>query len=95
VTQAHVLVQVDPGHAAEAARYLREVPDVVDVAQTSGPYDVIATVDASSEPVVQRVLALARRTPGLCALRVCRPAQAEPDPLALRRVPVRGFLTSA
>lgn len=70
--RAHVLVQVDPGRSHEAVRYLAAVPQVLEAVATSGPYDVVATVSAVSEDAVQRTLALARRTPGLCALRVCR-----------------------
>ena len=72
--QAHVLLQVDPGRSQEAFRYLSALPAVTDAALTSGPYDVIATVDAESDEAVGRVVAQARRTPGLCVLQLCRPS---------------------
>lgn len=70
--RAHVLLQVDPGRSREAADYLAALPSVLGAAATSGAYDVIATVQAESEAALRGTLALARRTPGLCALRLCR-----------------------
>ena len=72
--QAHVLLQVDPGRSQEAFRYVSALPMVTDAAMTSGAYDVIATVEAGSDDVLSRLLAQARRTPGRCVLRLCRPA---------------------
>ena len=71
---AHVLLQVDPGRSQEAFQYVSALPTVTDVAMTSGPYDVIATVEASSDEAVGRAVAQARRTPGLCVLQLCRPS---------------------
>ena len=70
--RAHVLCQIDPGRAREATDYLTAVPGVTDAVMTTGAYDVIATVTATTEEALRRALALARRTPGLCALRTCR-----------------------
>jgi uncharacterized protein with GYD domain len=72
--QAHVLLQVDPGRSQEAFRYLSALPTVTDAAMTSGAYDVIATVEAGSDDALSRAVAQARRTPGLCVLRLCRPS---------------------
>lgn len=72
--QAHVLLQVDPGRSQEAVRYLSALPTVTDAAMTSGAYDVIATVDAGTDDVLSHTVAQARRTPGLCVLRLCRPS---------------------
>lgn len=72
--RAHVLLQMDPGRSAEAVGYLSGVPAVVDAVQISGSYDVILTLQAESEEALQRAMALAKRIPGLCAMRVCRPA---------------------
>lgn len=72
--QAHVLLQVDPGRSQEAFWYVSALPAVTDVAMTSGPYDVIATVEASSDEAMGRAVAQARRTPGLCVLQLCRPS---------------------
>ena len=72
--QVHVLLQVDPGRSQEAFRYVSALPTVTDAAMTSGPYDVIATVEAGSDEAVGRAVAQARRTPGLCVLQLCRPS---------------------
>ena len=69
----HLLLQVDPGHAQEAARYVAGLPAVIAAVETTGPYDVIATVGGGRRDV-QRTLSLARQAPGLCVLRVCEPA---------------------
>ena len=73
--QAHVLLQVDPGRGQEAHQYVSALPAVTGAALTSGAYDVIATVEAGSDEALSRALAQARATPGLCVLRLCRPAQ--------------------
>lgn len=69
--RAHVLLQIDPGRAQEAAQYVAGLPSVTETVLTSGPYDVIATVQGSDE-ALRRTMAQARRTPGLCVLRLCR-----------------------
>lgn len=69
--RAHVLLQIDPGRAQEAAQYVAGLPTVTETVLTSGPYDVIATVQGSEE-ALRRTIAQARRTPGLCVLRLCR-----------------------
>jgi len=71
--QAHVLLQVDPGRSHEAYQYVSALPAVTVVAMTSGPYDVIATVEAASDEAVGRAVAQARKAPGLCVLQLCRP----------------------
>ena len=68
--RAHLLLQVDPGRAASVAQFVGAVPQVQEAALTSGPFDVIAVVTGDLE----RALARVRRAPGLCAVRVCRPA---------------------
>lgn len=78
----HLLLQIDPGRTAEAVRYLTDAPDVAEVVPTTGAYDVIATVPVTSEAAMSRGLAAARRTPGLCALRVCRPTARAASPAA-------------
>ena len=72
-SRAHVLLQIDPGRSREAVAYLSGLETVTEAALTSGPYDVIATVQAPSDDALGRAVARARRTPGLCALRLCRP----------------------
>ncbi len=72
--RAHVLFQIDPGHSPEAVRYLAGLPSVTEAVMTTGAYDIIATVQVSSDEMLSRLLAQARRAPGLCALRLCRVA---------------------
>jgi DNA-binding Lrp family transcriptional regulator len=45
---AYVLIQTDVGRAADVARQIGEVPGVVVAEDVTGPYDVIARVEASS-----------------------------------------------
>lgn len=71
-TQAHLLLQVDPGRGEEAASYLAGLPSVVEAVVTSGPYDVIATVRVPDEDGLHSAVRQARRSPGLCVLRTCR-----------------------
>lgn len=73
----HLLLQIEPGRAAEAVDYLGGVPDVADAVPTTGAYDVIASVPVTSEEALSRALAAVRRTPGLFALRVCTPTARE------------------
>jgi hypothetical protein len=71
-TSVHLLLQADPGRAEEVASHLATLPAITTTAVTSGPYDVIAQV--SSDADVPRVLAAAKRAPGLARLCVCRSA---------------------
>ena len=71
-SSAHLLLQADPGCAEDLAVYVGALSAVTESAVTSGPYDVIALVDASADR--SRVLADAKRAPGLARLGVCRPA---------------------
>ena len=69
--RAHLLLQVDPGHAQRAADHVAAVPDVSEAVQTTGPYDVIATVVLPPDHDLSAVLRRVRSAPGLCMLRVC------------------------
>lgn len=68
---ALLLVQADPGRAEEVASFVATLPSVRETAVTSGPYDVIARVDLDGLELA-RLVGLARRAPGTCAVRVCR-----------------------
>lgn len=70
---AHLLLQADPGRADEVASYVATLPAVTETAVTTGAYDVIVRVDLTTE-TLSHVLVQARRAPGLCDVRVCRPA---------------------
>ena len=67
-----LLLQADPGRAAEVASHLRTLPAVAETVLTSGPYDVIATAAEGAD--VPALLAGAKRAPGLARLCVCRSA---------------------
>jgi DNA-binding Lrp family transcriptional regulator len=45
---AYVLIQTEVGKAAGVARQIREIADVVLAEDVTGPYDVIARVEADS-----------------------------------------------
>jgi hypothetical protein len=70
---AHLLLQADPGRAEEVATFVGTLVAVTELAVTSGPYDVIARVDLTTEDL-SHVLVQARRAPGLARVCVCRPA---------------------
>ena len=70
-SRAHLLLQVDPGRADDVASYVATLPSVTETFVTSGPYDVIATVDSVD---MGRVLADTKRAPGLARVCVCRTA---------------------
>ncbi|MCU1621880.1 MAG: hypothetical protein JWL79_725 [Frankiales bacterium] len=65
-----LLLQADPGRAAEVASHVAALPAVSETVMTSGPYDVIAQV--ADEADVPTTLANAKRAPGLARLCVCR-----------------------
>ena len=70
---AHLLLQADPGRADEVASFVATLASVTETAVTTGAYDVIVRVDLTTE-TLSHVLVQARRAPGLCGVRVCRPA---------------------
>ena len=65
-----LLLQADPGRAAEVASHVAALPSVSDTVLTSGPYDVIAQVAEDAD--VPQILASAKRAPGLARICVCR-----------------------
>ncbi|MGH9044690.1 MAG: Lrp/AsnC ligand binding domain-containing protein [Acidimicrobiales bacterium] len=54
--QAYVLVQTDVGRAAEVTRLMREIDGVVSAENATGPYDVIALLQAGSVDEVGRLV---------------------------------------
>lgn len=70
-TTAHLLLQAEPGRALDVAEHVAQVTHVVATSVTSGPYDVIASVDVVGEEL-SSVLTQARRAPGLARVCVCR-----------------------
>ncbi len=71
-SRAHLLLQTDPGRADDVASYVATLTSVTGTVVTSGPYDVIATVEDSDD--MPRLLAETKRAPGLARLCVCRTA---------------------
>ena len=65
-----LLLQADPGRAADVASHLAAMPTVAETVLTSGPYDVIARVAAGAD--VPSTVAGAKQAPGLSRLCVCR-----------------------
>jgi hypothetical protein len=72
IASVTLLLQADPGRADDVALHLATMESVTDTAVTSGPYDVIARVCGDAD--VPRVLAEAKRAPGLARICVCRSA---------------------
>ncbi|MEJ5914916.1 Lrp/AsnC family transcriptional regulator [Pseudokineococcus sp. 1T1Z-3] len=54
--QAYVLVQTQVGKSSEVAASLAAIPGVVLAEDVTGPYDVIARVEASSTPELGRLV---------------------------------------
>ncbi|MCU1603408.1 MAG: hypothetical protein JWO22_4117 [Frankiales bacterium] len=65
-----LLLQADPGRAADVASHLASLPSVAETVLTSGPYDVIAHVADDAD--VPSTIAGAKKAPGLARLCVCR-----------------------
>jgi len=70
------LIQTDPGYADAVADVVASLPGVVNVAVTTGPYDVVAEVTAVREHQDQ-IRAEVRGAPGLGRLCVCQGSRAE------------------
>ena len=48
VVQAYILIQTDVGKAAEVAQRITDIKGVILAEDVTGPYDVIARVEAST-----------------------------------------------
>jgi DNA-binding Lrp family transcriptional regulator len=53
---AYVLIQTDVGKAADVTREARQIDGVVTAADVTGPYDVIATVEAETMDALGRLV---------------------------------------
>jgi DNA-binding Lrp family transcriptional regulator len=53
---AYVLIQTDVGKAADVTRQVREIDGVVTAEDVTGPYDVIACVEAGSVDQLGRLV---------------------------------------
>lgn len=72
-----LLLQADPGFAQPLASYVTSLAGVDSAVVTSGPYDVVAELAASTEGLKQDILAQVRQAPGLCRLCVCQASPAQ------------------
>jgi DNA-binding Lrp family transcriptional regulator len=66
-----LLVQIDPGRAAEAHEFLQATPGISDVTATSGPFDLIALAEVAGSAGLERLVGECRRAPGLTRLSRC------------------------
>lgn len=69
---AYVLVQTDVGKAADVTRLIREIEGVVSAENVTGPYDVIALLEAGSIDEAGRlVVAKLQRIEGITRTVTC------------------------
>ncbi len=69
---AYVLVQTDVGKAADVTRLVREIEGVVSAENVTGPYDVIALLEAGSIDEAGRlVVAKVQRIEGITRTVTC------------------------
>mgnify|MGYP001254180260 CR=1 FL=1 len=54
--KAYVLIQTDVGKAANVTRQVRDIPGVISAEDVTGPYDVIACIEASSVDELGRLV---------------------------------------
>lgn len=77
--RAHLLLQVAPETADAVHGRLGQVPGVVDVAVTTGAFDLMIQVEVADQAGLRRVLKAARAAPELVRLCLClgssQPAQ--------------------
>ena len=72
VVQAYILIQTDVGKAAEVARAIAQVKGVTLAEDVTGPYDVIARVEASNVDDLGRlVIAKLQDVPGITRTLTC------------------------
>jgi DNA-binding Lrp family transcriptional regulator len=72
VVQAYILIQTDVGKAAEVARAIGQVKGVTLAEDVTGPYDVIARVEAPSvDELGQLVIARIQDVKGITRTLTC------------------------
>jgi hypothetical protein len=72
MTQAHLLLQADPGTAGALRDHVAAIPGVVSAEGTTGAFDAVAQVAVEDEAELQRVLSATRIAPGLARICLCR-----------------------
>jgi DNA-binding Lrp family transcriptional regulator len=72
VVQAYILIQTEVGRAADVARAIAEIPGVTLAEDVTGPYDVIARVEAPSvDELGQLVIARIQDVKGITRTLTC------------------------
>ncbi len=72
VVQAYILIQTEVGRAADVARGLAEISGVTHAEDVTGPYDVIARVEAPSvDELGQLVIARIQDVKGITRTLTC------------------------
>jgi DNA-binding Lrp family transcriptional regulator len=72
VVQAYILIQTEVGRAADVARSIAAIPGVTLAEDVTGPYDVIARVEAPSvDELGQLVIARIQDVKGITRTLTC------------------------
>ncbi|HYY10982.1 MAG TPA: Lrp/AsnC ligand binding domain-containing protein [Kineosporiaceae bacterium] len=72
MVQAYILIQTEVGRAADVARAIAEIPGVTLAEDVTGPYDVIARVEAPSvDELGQLVIARIQDVKGITRTLTC------------------------
>jgi len=72
VVQAYILIQTDVGRAAAVATAITELPGVLQAEDVTGPYDVIARVQADDvDELGKLVIARIQDVPGITRTLTC------------------------
>jgi DNA-binding Lrp family transcriptional regulator len=72
VVQAYILIQTEVGRAADVARSIAAIPGVALAGDVTGPYDVIARVEAPSvDELGQLVIARIQDVKGITRTLTC------------------------
>ncbi|WP_370893948.1 Lrp/AsnC family transcriptional regulator [Janibacter sp. GXQ6167] len=56
MVQAYILIQTDVGQAGSVAQAIAEIPGVVQADDVTGPYDVVARVEADNVDELGRMV---------------------------------------
>ena len=72
VVQAYILIQTEVGKAALVAKAAADIPGVLSAEDVTGPYDVIARVEADSvDELGKLVIARIQDVPGITRTLTC------------------------
>ncbi len=72
MVQAYILIQTEVGKSASVAEAIREVAGVASAEDVTGPYDVIARVEANTvDELGKLVIARIQEVPGITRTLTC------------------------